>query len=273
MGVTLIVSAPSWVRLSGRRCAVRVTGLRCRLRDLPSGAGVTVHVTAKPSHSGRYRLVARVTVDAVKSSKAPTPAPQRALTAAAPFRSLVSRISTSLAKRMTGVSWRSGCPVGLPDLRVLTVSFWGFDGRSHSGALIVHRSVASPVVRVLGRLYAARFPIRRMTPVDAYQGDDFRSIEADNTSAFNCRPATGSSHWSEHAYGKAIDLDPLENPYVSGGQTSHAASRRYLDRSLRLPGMMHAGDLVVRAFAAEGWGWGGAWSGVRDYQHFSVNAR
>ena len=174
---------------------------------------------------------------------------------------------------MTGVSWRSGCPVALRDLRVVTASFWGFDGRPHMGTLIVHRSVAAPIAGVLGRLYALRFPIRRMVPVDAYGGDDFRSIEADNTSSFNCRPATGSTHWSEHAYGEAVDLDPLENPYVSGGATSHPASRRYLDRSLRLPGMIHAGDAVVRAFAAAGWGWGGVWNGTRDYQHFSVNGR
>ena len=269
VGVTLSVTAPSWVRLAGPRCLIRQAGLSCRLPDLAAGATVIVRVRATPSRGGGYRIVARVSIAAVRSSRPP----QRSLSAAAPFRGVISRIPASLARRMTGSSWRSGCPVGLSDLRRLTVSYWGFDGRSHSGTLIVHRSVAGPVVRVLGRLYVARFPIRQMTPVDAYGGDDFRSIEADNTSAFNCRPATGSSHWSQHAYGKAIDLDPLENPYVSGGETSHVASRRYLDRSLRLPGMIHPGDVVVRAFAAEGWGWGGAWSGIRDYQHFSVNAR
>ena len=161
----------------------------------------------------------------------------------------------------------------LRDLRALSVSYQGFDGRAHTGTLIVHRSVAVQVVGVMRRLYAARFPIRRMVPVDAYGGDDFRSIEADNTSAFNCRAVAGTSRWSEHAFGRAIDLNPLENPYVSGGTTSHAASRRYLDRSLRLPGMLHAGDAAVRAFAAAGWGWGGTWSGARDYQHFSASGR
>ena len=270
VGVTLRVTAPSWVRLAGPRCLIRQAGLSCRLPDL--AARRDCH-GSRSSHAlaGRRLSHRRTGVDRERS--APHAPPQRSLSAAAPFRGVVSRIPASLARRMTGVSWRSGCPVGLSDLRRLTVSFWGFDGRSHSGTLIVHRSVAGPVVRVLGRLYVARFPIRQMTPVDAYGGDDFRSIEADNTSAFNCRPATGSSHWSEHAYGKAIDLDPLENPYVSGGETSHVASRRYLDRSLRLPGMIHPGDVVVRAFAAEGCGWGGVWSGIRDYQHFSVSAR
>ena len=122
---------------------------------------------------------------------------------------------------MTPAVWRPGCPVGLSDLRRVTLTYVGFDGRAHQGALVVNRTVAAPVARAFGELYAARFPIRRMLPIEAYGGSDFGSIEADNTSAFNCRSATGSSHWSEHAYGRAIDLDPIENPYVSGGSTSH----------------------------------------------------
>lgn len=270
VGVTLSVTAPSWVKLSGPRCVARPSGVKCRLRDLAAGADVTVRIRAKPSRLGTYRLVARASVQEIKSS---ANAQDRSLAAAVSFRGVIAPISAALARRMTGVSWRAGCPVGLSDLRAVKVSFWGFDDSGHTGTLIVHRRVAPQVVRVMSRLFAARFPIRRMVPVDVYGGDDFRSIEADNTSAFNCRAATGTSHWSEHAYGRAIDLDPLENPYESGGRTSHAASRRYLDRSLRLPGMIHAGDVVVRAFAAEGWGWGGAWKGVRDYQHFSLNAR
>ncbi len=108
-----------------------------------------------------------------------------------------------------------------------------------------------------------------MRPIQAYGGDDFASIEADNTSAFNCRPATGSSRWSQHAYGLAIDIDPIENPYVSGGRTSHPASEPYLDRRRVRPGMAVEGGPLVAAFDARGWGWGGRWSGTRDYQHFS----
>ena len=113
-----------------------------------------------------------------------------------------------------------------------------------------------------------------MQPVDDYGGSDFRSIEADNTSAFNCRAATGSTHWSEHAYGHAVDVDPIENPYVENGQTSHPASRSYLDRARHRPGMAYPGGTLVEAFAAIGWGWGGSWSGsVHDYQHFSRSGR
>jgi D-alanyl-D-alanine carboxypeptidase-like protein len=185
----------------------------------------------------------------------------------------IAPISGSDAARMKGVSWRAGCPVPLADLRVLTIRHWGFDGRVRTGKLIVHEDVAGDVLGVFRRLHAARFPIRRIVPVDAYGASDFRSIEADNTSAFNCRYVDGTRRWSEHAYGRAIDVNPIENPYVSGGRTSHAASRPYLVRSRRRPGMAYEGGVLVEAFRAIGWGWGGYWRSVKDYQHFSASGR
>ena len=190
-----------------------------------------------------------------------------------PFRSSVSVVGPAARDAMTPSVWRPGCPVGFRDLRIVRVSTWTFGGRVRRGTIVVHRDVARQVVRVMRALFAARFPIRRMRPIEHYGGDDFRSIEADNTSAFNCRTVGGSSRWSEHAYGRAIDLNPLENPYVSGGRTSHRGSRRYLDRSAGLPGMVVEGDAVVRAFDAAGWGWGGRWRGDKDYQHFSASGR
>jgi hypothetical protein len=185
----------------------------------------------------------------------------------------VAPIGSSLRQTMTGVSWRTGCPVPLRDLRVVTARYVGFDGDVHGGRLIVHRDVAADVASVLGRLYAARFPIRRMVPVDAYGASDFRSIEADNTSAFNCRNVDGTTRWSEHAYGRAIDVNPIENPYVSGGRSSHAASGSYIDRTPCRRGMACPGNVLVRAFKGIGWGWGGDWTGVKDYQHFSASGR
>jgi D-alanyl-D-alanine carboxypeptidase-like protein len=200
-------------------------------------------------------------------------ATQDATPAAGEFRGRIASIDAPLAKRMTGVSWHPGCPVPLRDLRALSLPYRGFDGRAHTGRLVVHRDVARELVDVFRRLYAAGVPIRRMVPVDAYGGSDFRSIEADNTSAFNCRYVDGTTRWSEHAYGQAIDVNPIENPYVSGGSTSHGASRPYLDRSRRRPGMAVEGGALVRAFDAVGWGWGGRWSGAKDYQHFSASGR
>ena len=189
------------------------------------------------------------------------------------FRGTISRIDAEQAKRMTGVSWRPGCPVHLRDLRLLRLTHRTFGGGERVGRLIVHRDAARDLVAVFRRLHAAGFPIRRMVPVDAYGGSDFRSIEADNTSAFNCRYVDGTTRWSEHAYGRAIDVNPIENPYVSGGRTSHAKSVPYLDRTRRRPGMALEGGALVRAFDAVGWGWGGRWSSVKDYQHFSASGR
>jgi D-alanyl-D-alanine carboxypeptidase len=191
----------------------------------------------------------------------------------ADFRGTIQHIDSVQAKRMTGVSWRPGCPVGLRDLRLLTMSHWGFDGRVGTGRLIVHRDVVRDMIDVFRGLYRARFPIRRMVPVDVYGGSDFRSIEADNTSAFNCRHVEGTTRWSNHAYGTAIDVNPIENPYVSGGRTSHPASRSYVDRARRRPGMAYEGGALVRAFDRIGWGWGGRWTSVKDYQHFSASGR
>ncbi|MBC6457111.1 M15 family metallopeptidase [Actinomadura sp. HBU206391] len=171
-------------------------------------------------------------------------------------------------------SWRENCPVPLSGLRLLRMTYWGFDHRPHTGEMIVNARSAADVVKVFKRLYQQRYPIRRMQLVDAYKGSDFDSIEADNTSAFNCRAATGSSSWSQHAYGLAIDLNPCENPYVTAsGQTAHKKCRKYTNRARRDPGVIHAGDRTVQAFRSIGWGWGGAWSGTKDYQHFSSSGR
>ena len=169
-------------------------------------------------------------------------------------------------------SFRAGCPVRPAQLRLVRVSYWGFDGRRRSGSLVVNRRVAPDVVAVFRRLYAARFPIRRMVPVSAFRGDDDASMAADNTSAFNCRAAIGSAtrSWSMHAYGLAIDVNPVENPYVLDGRPLPAAGRAFLDRSRRHPGMAVDGGILVRAFASAGWEWGGRF---RDYQHFSTNGR
>jgi hypothetical protein len=167
-------------------------------------------------------------------------------------------------------SWHEGCPVARGDLRVVTVTHWGFDRRVHTGHLVVAERGAPAVVGALRRLFAAHFPIRRMQLVERYGAEDSRSMAADNTSAFNCRRVEGSTSWSAHAYGLAIDINPLENPYIRQGQVEPPAGRAFLDRSLRRVGMIHAGDDVVRAFAAVGWSWGGRWHEPRDYQHFSA---
>ena len=159
--------------------------------------------------------------------------------------------------------------VGLGQLRLVTVLRYDFRGRVRPGRLVVHKDAAQDVVTVFRRLYAAKFPIRWMAPIERFGGSDFRSIEADNTSAFNCRYVDGTTRWSNHAYGKAIDINPIENPYVTRSQmTSHPRSRPYISRTPRRGMALPSGSLV-RAFTAVGWDWGGWWTGVKDYQHFS----
>jgi len=189
-----------------------------------------------------------------------------------PSRTPRTKPTTPTIARVTaaklGASWHAGCPIGPSGLRMVTVRYRGFDGRAHSGRLVVAADLAGQVRSIFAEIYASGFPIRRMVPVAAYGGDDERSMEADNTSAFNCRPITGGGGWSQHAYGRAIDIDPLQNPYVAPSGIEPVTARRYLDRSQRLPGMLHAGDPVVRIFTAHGWTWGGRWSSPTDYQHF-----
>ncbi len=191
-----------------------------------------------------------------------------------PFRGTVERLPPAVIQKMTGVSWRPGCPVPLERLRLLRMSYWGFDNAAHNGLLIVRDDVAVSVIDVFRRMYNARFPIQRMQLVDDFGGSDARSLAANNTSAFNCRAIDGRPGvWSQHSFGVAIDIDPVQNPWVRGTTVDPPAGRAYLDRGHVRPGMIVAGDIVVSAFAAHGWGWGGNFNNAKDYQHFSATGR
>jgi hypothetical protein len=190
------------------------------------------------------------------------------------FVAHVSRISDRLAHRMTGKSWHRGCPVPLRDLRVIRVSFHGFDGERHFGRVVANEDARDALLSALRSMWNSHFKIHRMRLVDHYDASDHRSMRADNTSAFNCRYVAGTSSWSEHAYGRAIDINPVENPYVgSDGSVSPKKGRPYTDRSRHAPGLIHSDGATVRAFADAGWGWGGNWSSPKDYQHFSASGR
>jgi hypothetical protein len=213
-----------------------------------------------------------ILISAVLSAAGWVPADTARATEAQPFRGRAERIDVSTRERMSGVSWHRGCPVGLDELRLLTVSHWGFDGDVHRGRLVVNRDAATAMLGAMRALFRLRYPIRQMRLVDAYGADDHRSMDADNTSAFNCRFVAGSGGvWSEHAYGRALDLNPLENPYVTeSGYVSPPAGAPYADRSRRAQGLIHRDGPIVAAFAAAGWEWGGNCPWPRDYQHFSA---
>jgi hypothetical protein len=187
------------------------------------------------------------------------------------FHGSISVVDAARRDRMIGSSWHSGCPVRIRDLRLLKLDYWGFGGRVRRGRLIVHEDQARRVKRVFSKIFYAHFRIRRMVLIDTYDGSDRRSMEANNTSAFNCRFVAGTTTWSQHAYGRAIDINPIRNPYVAGSHVSPEAGRRYADRSRHAMGMIHGGDAVVRAFADASWKWGGYWSYPKDYMHLSRN--
>jgi hypothetical protein len=173
--------------------------------------------------------------------------------------------------------WHRGCPVPLSGLRLLTVRYWGFDRKAHTGQLVVNAHAVAPLTAVFGKLFALRFPIRHMAFSDTYGPASARPADGDVTASFECRQAvpspctggTGTGHWSEHAYGEAVDINPTENPYVGCGMTRDRTARSYMNRANVRRGMVT--PAVVAAFRSVGWGWGGSWFGsTKDYMHFSA---
>jgi hypothetical protein len=260
-----------------------------RRHAIAAAVGYAMLVAGCGSGAGRASTPARTsTTEPAALTVAPAPTSTAATTATltpvvshrtarrapARFRFSAVTLSPPLRAQLRRTSWHPGCPVAVDQLRYLRIAYWDFEHRPQLGEMVVNASAVRAVQGAFARLFAARFPIRRMRLVDRYGGSDYASIEADNTSSFNCRDATGSSRWSEHAYGLAIDVDPIENPYVyANGTTSHAASRPFLNRHDVRPGMAEPRGTLVRAFGAVGWGWGGRWPLPTDFQHFSVNGR
>jgi poly-gamma-glutamate synthesis protein (capsule biosynthesis protein) len=186
------------------------------------------------------------------------------------FTSSVQRIDADLKDRMA-YSWRRGCPVPRWKLRYVTVTYVDFKGAARQGELVVHKAVAADLVGAFEAMYDSGFRIKRMRLVDDYGGSDAASMAANNTSAFNCRRVARTTRWSEHAYGKAIDINPVRNPYVDGDRVAPTAGEAYVERRPLRKGMVNRA--VRDAFAAIGWGWGGTWTKVKDYQHFSATGR
>ena len=203
-----------------------------------------------------------------------TPAPDKVVTAPGDTAFVISTITPEIEARISGRSYSRGCPVPLADLRYLSVLHHDGHGAVRRGELICHHSVAAELLSIFRELYAAGYPIEHMVLIDEYGADDEASMRANNTSCFNYRQVAGSSTLSRHAYGMAVDINPLYNPYVRmrGRRliVRPAEGRSYVERNLQAdnPYIIRADDAVVRAFGSRGWRWGGAWRRYKDYQHF-----
>jgi len=206
--------------------------------------------------------------EAPLTASSPSPAPPT-------FHATIAPVPTAL---VAGKTWHAGCPVPVSGLRLLTVSYWGFDHHAHQGRMVLNASVAKDLAWVFGRLYQARFPIHDLRLAAPFDPNADPNTKVDITASFNCRPvvtpAGPGTTLSMHSYGLAVDVNPLQNPFVAAdGHTRNKFARPYLDRSKHLAGMIHADDVVTTAFAHIGWTWGGTWHSGKDYMHFSSNGR
>ena len=203
------------------------------------------------------------------STTAPTTTASTTTEPRAPYNASIDEVTAA----DLGASWHEGCPVDPADLRMLTVALVGFDGAEHTGRVVVHADVATEVVEAFRQMFEAGFPIRKMKPI--FTQEEFEDFETpdDNSTGFSCRNAvndSGAPSWSQHAFGHAIDINPIENPYIEGDRIIPSAGAAYTDRSDVRPGMATPNSAIVKAFRSIGWGWGASFE---DYQHFSTNGR
>ena len=185
------------------------------------------------------------------------------------FKGSIEPISDEMKQKMLGTTWHEGCPVAPEQLSAVSVSYVGFDEKTHDGTLIVNSRIAQEVLDIFAELYAARFPIEKIHPIEEYSGNDQRSMADDNTSAFNCRAMTDfKGQFSIHSYGYAIDINPLINPYVNGQNIEPASGAVNVDRKTYHKGKINHRSVIIQIFAKHGWIWGGSWAELKDYQHF-----
>lgn len=174
---------------------------------------------------------------------------------------------------MKQFTWKPHCPIALQDLREVHLNYWGLDNKTHRGVLIVNKELATEVEQIFTIIYEHKFPIARMELIENYQGNDDLSMVANNTSAFNCREIKNKpGKYSQHTYGRAIDINPLFNPYVNKKKVEPPKGKNYLDRSKKFPGKIDKNSIVYKAFMKYGWDWGGRWQDVKDYHHFEKRA-
>ena len=185
------------------------------------------------------------------------------------FKGLIGSIPVRIKASMQNTTWDSFCPVSIDDLAYVTASYWGFDNKVHTGHLIIDQKLAIEVVEIFEELFVNKFPIQQMRLMSEFNGSDDLSMSANNTSCFNCRYCTSSNKiLSKHAYGRAIDINPVYNPFVKKNTILPPNGHEYTNRNKKLKGMIKKSDACYNAFIKRGWRWGGDWKSLKDYQHF-----
>lgn len=220
-----------------------------------------------PPHDGPPVLTPEVLRDRRLPTRSLLPPP-----ADGRFASSIGPVTPELRQRM-GESWSDVCPVTLAGLRYVTVAFRGFDGRAHTGELVLAAHVAEDVVSVFRRLFHVGFPIEEMRLVTTADHHAPKTGDGNSTAAYNCRSIRGGRNWSEHALGTAIDINPFHNPMLKRGVVTPEKATAYVDRTHVRPGMVVDPGVVVQAFADINWKWGGHWTSHQDWMHFSAGGR
>ena len=176
-------------------------------------------------------------------------------------------ISDTVKERMEGKSMKKNPYIGYDQLRYLTVYHYDFEGQIKKGEIVCNKALAKDLLGIFRALFSEEYPICSIRLVDDFDADDETSMQANNTSCFNYRTVPGSSSLSQHALGRAIDVNPLQNPYIKGSRVYPATATEYVDRTKDFPHKIDKDDLCYKVFTSYGFTWGGFWRD-KDYQHF-----
>ncbi|WP_433830069.1 M15 family metallopeptidase [Actinoplanes sp. CA-015351] len=184
----------------------------------------------------------------------------------APIPEFRTRTEVVSEKEANGSVGRK-CPVPVEELRRIWVRYIDFQGKVHNGSLIMHGSLVAQTQRSFAQLYRWRFPIMVMQPASVNMpGLTDRSVL---TGGYECRFVAGTTKWSQHSYGRAVDVNPRQNPMIRGDYLDPPNTEKWLARENYWPGMVHEGG-AVEAFTGNGFAWGGRWKSLKDYMHFST---
>ena len=271
---TLMLAALPLLILSG--CGPAASEAPAAEEPVAATAAPTAAPTAVPVQEREAVVVAWTAAPTFTPRPTPTPDPyegEKRVSHKKDDRFFYVTLTEELKARITGMSYPAEgepCRISYDDLRYVRILYVDFEGADQEGELMVNRRVADDVIDIFYQLYQKRYPLASVKLVDDFgqPGDDGNSMRANNTSSFCYRQVTGSQHLSWHSFGAAIDINPLQNPYMNKGRVSPEEAREYLDRKDKRAHMIDHSDDCYKVFKAHGWKWGGDWSGDKDYQHF-----